>query len=166
MACPFSLRAPPKSLGDYTFDNNFAIVNMNLRLVNSLKDGLSAINRDMHAIKKSFEPFGSYYLTKVAMFMPEFLRRKILNLGSEKMTFGYSNVPGPKRPFTIAGKVNNGIGFIMPVGGDLTGSFSIISHVNVVKIIIMMDKATMPDVKVLSDIFIANMNEMFGGPAW
>ena len=40
MACPFSLRPPPKFLGDYTFDNNFAIVNLNLRLVDSLKEGV------------------------------------------------------------------------------------------------------------------------------
>ena len=166
MACPFSLRAPPKFLGDFTFDNNFSIVNMNLRLVDSLKEGLPAINRDMNLMKKSFEPIGYFYLTKVLMQLPEFLRRKIMELSSTTLTFGYSNVPGPKRPFIIAGKENNGIGFIMPMGGDLVGSFSIISHVNVIKVIITMDKATMPDVKVLADMFVTNMNEMLEGPAW
>ena len=166
MACPFSLRPPPKKLGDYTFDNNFAIINLNLRLVDSLKEGLISLNRDMNAMKKSFEPIGLFYLTKCVIALPEFVRRKLLNMTAQTMTFGFSNVPGPKRPFTIAGKVNNGIGFIMPVGGDLVGSFSIISHVNVIKMIITMDKATMPDVKVMKDMFIENMDEMLGGPAW
>ena len=53
MACPFSLRPPPTALGDYTFDNNFAIVNLKLRLVSSLSEGLKQINRDMLDLKKS-----------------------------------------------------------------------------------------------------------------
>ena len=44
MACPFSLRLPPKKLGDFTFDNNFAIVNFAFRLVDSLQDGILLIN--------------------------------------------------------------------------------------------------------------------------
>ena len=80
MACPFSLRPPPKKLGDYTFDNNFAIINLNLRLVDSLKEGLISLNRDMNAMKKSFEPIGLFYLTKCVIALPEFVRRKILNL--------------------------------------------------------------------------------------
>mmetsp|Transcript_16420 Transcript_16420/g.22213 ORF Transcript_16420/g.22213 Transcript_16420/m.22213 type:complete len:92 (-) Transcript_16420:80-355(-) len=82
------------------------------------------------------------------------------------MTFGYSNVPGPKRPFTVAGKVNNGIGFIMPVGHALVGSFSIISHVNVIKVIITMDKATMATPTTMKDLFVKNMDEMMQGPQW
>ena len=82
------------------------------------------------------------------------------------MTFGFSNVPGPKKPFVVAGKENNGIGFIMPVGHSVCGSFSIISHVNVVKVAIMMDKAVMKTPKTLVDIFIRNMNEMLGSEAW
>ena len=66
MACPFSLRPPPAFLGDFTFDNNFAIVNLNLRLIDSF-DGLSQINRDMIALKKSIEPIGLYYLIKIMM---------------------------------------------------------------------------------------------------
>lgn len=40
MACPFSLRPPPKKLGDFTFDNDFAIVNLKLRLVDNLVEGV------------------------------------------------------------------------------------------------------------------------------
>lgn len=36
LACPFSIRPPPKKIGDWSFDNNFAIVTYNLRLVDSL----------------------------------------------------------------------------------------------------------------------------------
>ena len=166
LACPFSLRPPPKHLGDYTFDNNFAVISMKLRLIDSLKDGLADINQDMLNLKKSFEPIGSYYLTKITNHLPEFMRRFAGEKLCSSITFGYSNVPGPKRPFVIAGKENNGIGFIMPVGFSIVGSFSIISHMNVIKVIITMDKAIMSAEKIIKEIFVRNMDEMLEGPAW
>lgn len=73
MACPVSLRPPPRHLGDFTFDNDFAIVNMKLRLVDNLESGIKLINKDMSAIKQSMEPIGLLYLIKVLMMMPQFL---------------------------------------------------------------------------------------------
>ena len=162
MACPFSLRPPPKFLGDYTFDNNFAIVNLNLRLVDSLTEGVKQINRDMQELKKSIEPIGLYYLISIMMQLPAFLRSLILEDYGDKMTFGFSNVPGPRDPYVVDGKVNHGIGFNMPVARSLVGSFSIISHVNVIKVCVMMDKAVMETPKPIVDIFIKNMDEMLG----
>ena len=162
MACPFSLRAPPKHLGDYSFDNNFAIVNLNLRLVDSLKEGVKQINRDMQELKKSIEPIGLYYLIGLMMQLPAFLRAQVLEDYGDKMTFGFSNVPGPGEPYVVDGKVNHGIGFNMPVARSLVGSFSIISHVDVIKVCISMDKAVMETPKPIADIFIKNMDEMLG----
>ena len=163
MACPFSLRPTPRFVGDFTMDNNFAIVNLNLRLVDSLKEGIKVLSRDMQALKTSIEPIGLYYLINIVMWLPNIIRWYILEDYADKMTFGFSNVPGPKEPFVVAGKANRGIGFIMPVGRSIVGSFSIISHVNVIKVIIAMDKA-MGDktAKTLSDIFTKNMDEMLG----
>lgn len=166
MACPFSLRAPPKFVGDFTMDNDFAIVNLNMRLVDSLTEGVKLINRDMNELKKSIEPVMLSFLIKLVMQLPEFLRSAILEDYCDKMTFGFSNVPGPKIPFVVAGKANNGIGFIMPVGRSIVGSFSIISHVNVIKIAISMDKATMDSPKLLADIFTKNLDSMLEGPKW
>ena len=47
MACPFNLRPPPRKLGDFSFDNSFAIVNFAFRLVDSLQGGIKLINQDM-----------------------------------------------------------------------------------------------------------------------
>ena len=154
MACPFSLRPPPTALGDYTFDNNFAIVNLKLRLVSSLSNGLKQINRDMLDLKKSIEPIGLFYLIKLVMQLPGFIHWHIFEDYANKMTFGFSNVPGPKLPFVVAGRVNRGVGFIMPVGRSIVGSFSIISHVDVVKVIISMDKACMESTDFISDLFL------------
>jgi len=78
------------------------------------------------------------------------------------MTFGFSNVPGPKEPFIVAGKKNNGIGFIMPVGKSICGTFSIISHVDVIKVCISMDKATMSSTKIIAELFCKNLDAMLG----
>ena len=78
------------------------------------------------------------------------------------MTFGFSNVPGPKLPFAVAGRVNKGVGFIMPVGRSVVGSFSIISHVDVVKVIISMDKSCMDSTDFISDLFLLNLDAMLG----
>ena len=162
MACPFSLRPAPKFLGDFTFDNNFAICNMKLRLVDNLKEGIKPINRDMIALKNSIEPIGLYYLIQIVMQLPNVIRWYVLEDYTSKMTFGFSNVPGPKNPYVLAGNTNKGLGFIMPVARSIVGAFSIISHVNVIKIVISMDKKVMATPKPLADLFCKNLDEMLG----
>ena len=104
MACPFSLRRAPEELLDFEYNNDFAIVSLKLRLVETVKNGLKMINSDMNALKKSKEPIGLSYLIKVTMQLPEFLRALILEDFCEKITFGFSNVPGPKTPWKTVGK--------------------------------------------------------------
>lgn len=41
MACPFSLRRKPEVLGDFEYNNDFSIVPLDLRLVDSLETGLA-----------------------------------------------------------------------------------------------------------------------------
>ena len=103
MACPFSLRPPPKELGDYKFNNDFSIVPYNLKLVDSMA-GIKEINRDMNALKKSVDPIGLAYLVKVTMMLPEILRSYMLEMSLDRMTFGFSNVPGPRTPWVLTGK--------------------------------------------------------------
>ena len=103
LACPFSLRPPPKELGDYKFNNDFSIVPLNLKLVSSMS-GIKQINRDMNALKKSVEPIGLCYLVKFTMMLPDFLRTFLLEMFLDRMTFGFSNVPGPKTPWVLTGK--------------------------------------------------------------
>ena len=104
MACPFSLRRAPKELLDFEFNNDFAIVALNLRLVDSISSGLKLINQDMNALKKSMGPIGLSYMIKIVMQLPEFLRAHILEDFCGKMTFGFSNVPGPKTALVAIGK--------------------------------------------------------------
>ena len=50
----------------------------------------------------------------------------------------------------------------MPVARSLLGSFSMISHMDVIKICIFLDKAVMPSAKAIKEIFIKNLDELLG----
>ena len=93
------------------------------------------------------------------------MRWFVLEDYASKMTFGFSNVPGPRDPYVVDGAVNRGMGFNMPVGRSMVGSFSIISHVDMIKVCISMDRAVMETPKIISDMFLKNMDEMLG-PSW
>ena len=120
----------------------------------------------MNSLKKSIEPFGLSYLIKVMMQTPDFLRCFILEDFVDKMTFGFSNVPGPKQPFKVAGFRCQSQGFIMPVGKTCMGSFSILSHDDVVKMVISMDKKTMESTEEITEYLCKALDEILGTPEW
>ena len=62
------------------------------------------------------------------MQLPEFVRSLLLEMLSEKMSIGFSNVPGPKNPWVVNGKAVDTLGFFMPVMRTLSASISICSH--------------------------------------
>ena len=128
LACPFSLRPAPKAVDDFVFDNNFAILPMVLNLVDDVNDGLLRIKKDMLTLKHSLQPIGYFYLLKTTMLLPEFVRAELMEKLSEKMSIGFSNVPGPKNPWVVDGKEVDTLGFFMPVMKTVTASISICSH--------------------------------------
>ena len=58
------------------------------------------------------------------------------------------------------------MGFIMPVGKTIIGSFSILSHADVVKMTVTMDKSIMPSLEPITQIIMRNLDEVLGGPEW
>ena len=120
----------------------------------------------MNSLKNSIEPIGLVYLIKIVMQLPEFMRAFVLEDFCDKMTFGFSNVPGPKKTFVTAGYRAQSIGFIMPTGKSIVGSFSIISHADIIKVGVTMDKAVMKDTKVIMDILLKNLDELLDGTEW
>ena len=119
----------------------------------------------MDSLKKSFEPFAWMYVTKLTMQIPEFARSALLEVFTDKMTYGYSNVPGPKNGFRVAGSLTNTVAFMMPVGKTIPGSIGIISCLNNIKVTITTDRAA-ADPKVLADYFEKNLDEVLGSTEW
>ena len=61
-------------MGDFEFNNDFAIIPFRFRLVKTIKEGLVQLNHDMNQVKKSIEPIGMVYIISILMFLPEFMR--------------------------------------------------------------------------------------------
>ena len=103
LACPYSLRAPPKFLGDFKFENNFSTLNLNMRLIDSFETGIKQLQRDMNALKTSMDPLSTNYMNILVSWMPEIISNFVMEDYADKMTFGFSNVPGPRIPYLYGG---------------------------------------------------------------
>jgi len=90
------------------------------------------------------------------------IRAALLEFFISRLSFGYSNVPGPKKPYVVDGKRSKDIVFIMPVGKSLTASLSIISHWDTVKCAFSLDKSLKISSRELMDMFEGNLDEVLG----
>lgn len=133
------MRPPPKTVNGFTLNNSFALLPLNLNLIDNLETGLERIKKDMLAMKNSIQPIGYFYLATLTMQLPEFIRSALLENFCEKMSIGFSNVPGPKSPWVVGGKTVDTLGFFMPVAKSLCGSISIASHADTVKVGVVTD---------------------------
>ncbi len=62
MSVPISLRQPPETSEDFEIRNDFAMVNIELDLVDSFEEGLKVVSEKMNKLKKSIEPYAMYYI--------------------------------------------------------------------------------------------------------
>ena len=119
----------------------------------------------MSKLKKSPMPFAYLYTVKIVMLLPNFMRHLIFGLLAKKMTICFSNVPGPKKPFVVDGSKCKCIAFFPPVLNDLTGSITIISMAEALKMAIFVDDAAIEDSKVLMEFIHRNLDEVLT-PEW
>ena len=119
----------------------------------------------MNTLKKSMEPVAWYNVTKLTMQLPNNLVNFLLEIFTDKMSFGFSNVPGPRNPFIVAGHKSDTIGFSMPVGKSIPGSLGIISHAECVKAMITTDRAC-ADPRVLKEYFEKSLDDIMGSTEW
>jgi hypothetical protein len=73
-------------------------------LVDNFAEGSLIIQREMNLVKKSPQPFGYFYVIKILMMMPRVISSFLLERYSEYLALVFSNVPGPKNPYYVAGK--------------------------------------------------------------
>lgn len=160
IACPVSLRPKPSKVGDFVFNNCFAGVLIKLPIVRSITEGVKVINKDMLELKKSFlDPFAFKFSYKISGFLPRCVTAGSFEDFPLKLTFCYSNVPGPRNAVMIAGSKCHATGLVSPCPRTQVGSFSIMSHVDVIKIVICLDKAVMKDPNELTSLLARNIDQ-------
>jgi hypothetical protein len=98
---PFSLREPPDVPEDLDMRNNFATMCFKLELVEDFENGLKIIKKQMDKMKLSVEPFALYCILYICTYLPTIVSSTFTKWVASKMSMVFSNVPGPKTPWTF-----------------------------------------------------------------
>lgn len=84
------------------------------------------------------------HMHSIIMRFPFLFREWVLNDFSKRFTFAYSFINGPVTPAaTIAGCRLKSMSFVEVAHGTMSGSISIFSHCQKIKICLSVDKAVM-----------------------
>ena len=166
VACPFSLRQTPRHELDFNFKNDFAILPIDMRLIDNLDTGMRQIRDDIAYVKTSPMPFGYYYASYFILSLPLYLSNWILEDFAGKFTMGFSNVPGSKEQWTVAGYKGTALGFSMPLGRTVPLGWGAISFGNNLKIMVCADKAAIKDTDKLMASFETNLDKFMNSTDW
>lgn len=88
------------------------------------------------------------------------LNRYITLWQGDKLSMVFSNVPGPKTPYTFIGKKTKKIFFFVPGMGEVASGISIISHGNVVKIGCISDTSNIEKPAEMIHMFEQNYDKL------
>lgn len=79
---------------------------------------------------------------------------------------GFSNVPGPRENWKLAGKKLLVHGFSMPLGRTVTLGWGVLSHGDAISILCCADKACVKDIDAMMAQFETNLDEFLGSKDW
>ena len=159
LSMPISLREPPNTVEEFKLQNSFAMVTIPLSLYSDFESGLKKVKQQMDALKSSIEPFAMYFFVKLGTFLPTILSKLIAIDQANKLSLVFTNVPGPKTPLVFTGKKVDKLIFFAPALGSLSGSLSIVSHVNCIKIGCVSDESQIDDPILMIDLFNKNFEK-------
>jgi len=137
-----------------------------MRLIDNLETGLPQTKRDLDHMKTSLMPFGWYYASYFILSLPLILSDWILEDFSSKLSMGFSNVPGCREPWSVAGYKGTAFGFSMPLGRTVGVGWGAISFGNNLKVIVCADKAAISNTDKVMMSFEANLDKFFGNTKW
>jgi len=100
------------------------------------------------------------------MLLPRVVSSFLLERYSNKLSMVFSNVPGPKNPYLVAGKKVHSQYFFVPQMKSVSGGISIISHADCITIGLFMDKAIIDDPNTLMQLFYKNFDTILGADKW
>ena len=150
---PFNLRPLDQPL-PAELGNKFGLVYLSLPLSTArLEDRLREMSRRMDAIKHSAEGYVAYGILELIGLAPSAVEDLAIDVFASKGTGVMTNVPGPRRPVTLAGTPLAGtIGWV-PTSGDIGLGVAIFSYNGDVTIGLCVDRGLVPDVRgLLADI--------------
>jgi WS/DGAT/MGAT family acyltransferase len=148
---PFNLRALdeplPRELG-----NRFGLVVLALPVgIEDPVERTLEVKRRMDAIKHGHEGAISYGILELMGHTPAAVEGRLIDYFSAKGSMVLTNVPGPRRPLSVAGTRLAGVLVWAPSSGSIGMSVSIFSYAGKVTVGFLTDAGLVPDPGSLAD---------------
>lgn len=145
-----SLLAPPEE----DSGNYFGLVFVDLPVEESAThERFVSIKGQMDRLKASHEAFVTLQLLRLVGQAPLSLARLALRFFARKASFVVSNVPGPPRPLSLAGRQIRDLMFWVPHPQGLACGASILSYAGTIRVGIRTDAAVIAEPQRLADAF-------------
>lgn len=147
----------PKELG-----NHFALVVLRMPIgITDFRECLANMHERMERIKSSDEALVTFGLQRGIANAPSPLAVGLTNYFANKAVGVLTNVPGPRAPMTLAGTEVDGVLGWAPCSGDQPMTICIFSYNGKVTVGFGADKALVPDLNRLSELFYQGFQDMY-----
>jgi len=135
--------------------NRFAAVPLELPAgIEHIGDRVRAVKLKMDALKQSVVPIVVYGIQSAMLtLLPQGVSRGLIDFLANKCTAVVTNVPGPQRELTLAGRRVRGLMFWVPQRADIGVGISILSFAGCVQVGVLADTVLVPDARDLVRAF-------------
>jgi WS/DGAT/MGAT family acyltransferase len=144
ISMPVSVRPAQASI---TLENRFAAVPLELPAgISHARERVAAVKLRMDALKQSVVPIVIYGIqSALLMVLPQVVSRGLIDFLANKCTAVVTNVPGPQRGLSLAGRRVRTLMFWVPQRADIGVGISILSFAGKVQIGVISDTRVVPD---------------------
>jgi WS/DGAT/MGAT family acyltransferase len=155
---PFNLRPLDQPL-PAELGNKFGLVYVPLPLtIADRRDRLREMARRTRRVKESAQGPVAYGVLELVGSTPQAVENLAIDVFASKGTGVMTNVPGPRRPVTLAGtRLTGTIGW-GPTSGELGLGVAMFSYANQVTIGLCVDAGVIPDVRLLLDDLLTELD--------
>ena len=159
VSMPVNVRPPNERA---VMENRFAAVPLRLPAgLASVVQRVAAVKGRMDALKRSVEPIVVYGIVNVLLrVLPHRMSRGLIDFLANKCTAVVTNVPGPQRSITVAGRLVRSMVFWVPQRADIGLGISILSFAGRVQVGVLCDDAVVPDPGKLIEAFEEEFEEL------
>lgn len=144
ISMPVNIRPADEPL---TLENRFAAVPLELPAgIGSLETRVRAVKAAMDDLKRSVVPIVVYGIQRALLtVLPQGVSRGLIDFLANKCTAVVTNVPGPQREITVAGRRVRSMMFWVPQRANIGVGISILSFAGKVQVGVLADTVLVPD---------------------
>jgi WS/DGAT/MGAT family acyltransferase len=152
ISMPVNVRSAQEPL---RLENRFAAVPLELPAgIEQMAERVRAVKVKMDALKQSVVPIVVYGIQRAMLtVLPQAMSRGLIDFLANKCTAVVTNVPGPQRELTVAGRRVRSLMFWVPQRADIGVGISILSFAGCVQVGVLADTVLVPNAQDLVNAF-------------